>query len=385
MRQMRKVLCSFGGSLLGASALLAAITLASPLIPLERMPGKALAHDRDDDNRDRHDRDQRGHRGDDAFRIEVLSSRPDAVAGGDALVRISVKKKGVRLSDVRVELNGRDVTAAFVADEGANTVTGLVTGMGLGHNVLKVGAEADIVLTNHPIEGPVFSGPHEEPYFCQTHEFNLPADLGTLTPSQIIDPCHVPTRVDYIYRTNATPSTLAQWPAGATAYPSNLAMTANGRPYIIRLETGTVNRAIYQIAMLHDPLAQPAPPSWRNRSANWNGRLVYNFGGGCPSGWYRQGANTGGVTDEFILSQGYALASSSLNVAGNNCNMVTAAESMMMVKERFIGAYTDHRFIPKALAARVARTLSMKSKTTIPACSTASSPAARSRTYISHS
>jgi hypothetical protein len=53
-------------------------------------------------------------------------------------------------------------------------------------------------------------------------------------------------------------------------------MTANGRPYIIRLETGTVNRAIYQIAMLHDPLAQPAPPSWRNRSANWNGRLVYN-------------------------------------------------------------------------------------------------------------
>jgi hypothetical protein len=146
MRQMRKVLCSFGGSLLGASALLAAITLASPLIPLERMPGKALAHDRDDDNRDRHDRDQRGHRGDDAFRIEVLSSRPDAVAGGDALVRISVKKKGVRLSDVRVELNGRDVTAAFVADEGANTVTGLVTGMGLGHNVLKVGAEADIVL-----------------------------------------------------------------------------------------------------------------------------------------------------------------------------------------------------------------------------------------------
>ena len=145
--------------------------------------------------------------------------------------------------------------------------------------------------------------------------------------------------MDYVYRTNATPSTLAAWPAGATAYPSNLAMTATGKPYIIRLETGTVNRAIYQITMLHDPLAQPAAPSWNVQSANWNKRLIYTFGGGCIGGWYRQGASTGGVTDDFMLTNGYALASSSLNVFGNNCNDLTAAESMMMVKERFIEAY----------------------------------------------
>lgn len=307
----------------------------------------ALADDRDDDDRDRQDGDHNRHYGDDAFRVEVLSGRPDTVAGGDALVRISVKKKNLPLSDVRVELNGMDVTGAFVADPGAKTLTGLVTGMRLGRNELEVDAkrkghgraDADIVLTNYPIEGPVFSGPHEEPFFCQTHQFTLPAGLGPVTAAVITDPCHVPTRVDYIYRTNATPSALAQWPVGASAYPSNMARTATGKPYIIRLETGTVNRAIYQIAMLHDPLAQPSTPNWRNRSTNWNGRLVFNFGGGCPGGWYRQGANTGGVTDDFILSQGYALASSSLNVAGNNCNNVTTAESMMMVKERFIEAY----------------------------------------------
>jgi hypothetical protein len=301
-----------------------------------------LANDRDDDDNDR-DR----HHGDRAFRIDVLSGRPDMVAGGDALVRISVRKKNVRLSEVRVELNGRNITGAFVADASARTLTGLVTGMRLGRNELEVDAkrkghgraDAEIALTNYPIEGPLFSGPHEKPFFCQTHQFNLPAGLGPVTPAQITDPCHVPTRVDYIYRTNATPSVLAQWPAGANDYPANMRTTAAGKPYIIRLETGTVNRAVYQIAMLHDPLAQPSAPDWRNRSANWNGRLVFNFGGGCPSGWYRQGANTGGVTDDFILSQGYALASSSLNVAGNNCNMVTAAESMMMVKERFIEAY----------------------------------------------
>jgi len=325
MTHLKKLLRVFAGALL--------IGLTS---------GNSVAHDRDDDDRDRH-----RHHGDQQFQIQVLSGRPDTVAGGDALVRISAGKKDVRLSDVRVELNGRNITSAFVADPGAKTLTGLVTGMRLGRNELEVDAkrkghgraDADLVLTNYPIEGPVFSGPHEQPFFCQTHQFNMPAGLGTLTPTQITDPCHIPMRVDYIYRTNATPSALAQWPAGATAYPANMAMTAKGKPYIIRLETGTVNRSIYQIAMLHDPIAQPAAPTWSNRSANWNGRMVFNFGGGCPSGWYRQGANTGGVTDDFILSQGYALVSSSLNVAGNNCNNVTTAESMMMVKERFIERY----------------------------------------------
>ena len=61
-------------------------------------------------------------------------------------------------------------------------------------------------------------------------------------------------------------------------------------------------------------------------------------------GWYRQGATTGGVTDDLMLRQGYAVASSSLNVYGNNCNNVLAAEAMMMVKERFIEAYASPRY-----------------------------------------
>ena len=40
-----------------------------------------------------------------------------------------------------------------------------------------------------------------------------------------------------------------------------------------------------------------------------------------------------------MLSHGYAVASSSLNVFGNNCQEVTAAETMMMVKEHFIETY----------------------------------------------
>lgn len=61
-------------------------------------------------------------------------------------------------------------------------------------------------------------------------------------------------------------------------------------------------------------------------------------------GWYRQGARTGGVTDEVMLRQGYALASSTLNVFGTNCNDLLASETIMFVKERFIEAYGPPAF-----------------------------------------
>jgi Tannase-like family of unknown function (DUF6351) len=346
---LRSLVCAFvaGTAALGAVALIAT-------------PMPAYAGDDDDDDRD-DDRDDHGkHHGSRDFRIEVLSGRRDMVAGGDALVRVTIRKSKVAVRDVRVTLNGANITANLVADATARTLSGLVTGMRVGDNDLEAGvarnkrrghngdSRAHLRIVNHPIQGPIFSGPHQQPYACATHQFSLvPAQgpqtavLGTLTapPNPIDDPnCHVPTRVDYLYRTNATPSLLAVWPAGATAYPANMARTPAGKPYIVRMETGTVNRAIYQITMLHDPLTDAAP-NWQRQSANWNKRLIYTFGGGCFGGWYRQGASTGGVLDDFMLSNGYALASSSLNVFGNNCSDLTAAESMMMVKERFIEKY----------------------------------------------
>ena len=287
------------------------------------------------------------HHGDRQYAIEVLSGRPDAITGGDALVRVTVGKN-VAPGDIRVRLNGADVTSSFVA--GPGMLTGLVGGMQVGENLLEVidprgnvngkgRADADIRLTNYPIEGPVLSGPHEQPYACATQAFNLPAGLGNLGAALDAN-CSINRRVDYLYKsTSNTGNNLTQWPAGATTYPADLATTATGKPYILRMETGTVNRAIYQTMILHDPLAQPGAPDWKSPPANWNGRLIYTFGGGCIGGWYRQGASTGGVTDNFMLTNGYALASSSLNVFGNNCNDLTAAESMMMVKERFIEAY----------------------------------------------
>jgi hypothetical protein len=202
-------------------------------------------------------------------------------------------------------------------------------------------SQAKLRLFNHPIEGPVFSGPHEEPFVCQTEDFELVSGETLGTP--LDESCSVDRQIAYAYRT--TDGDLKPLdPTGVR--PADLAavstLTDANVPYIVRIETGTINRAVYQIAMLHDPAA-PEPDAW-TPSAGWNGRLIYTFGGGCVGGWYRQGATTGGVTDDVMLRQGYAVASSSLNVYGNNCNDVLAAETMMMVKERFVEGYGAPRY-----------------------------------------
>jgi hypothetical protein len=45
------------------------------------------------------------------------------------------------------------------------------------------------------------------------------------------------------------------------------------------------------------------------------------------------------VLDDVMLGRGYATASASLNVFGTNCNDVLAAETMAMVKDRFVAEY----------------------------------------------
>ena len=277
-------------------------------------------------------------------RIEVVSSRPDTVTGGDALVRVVIAP-GVDPREVRVTVNGIDVTGSFVPSIGApNTMTGMVTGLTAGRNVIATdgGARTELVVTSYPIVGPVFSGPHEQPFFCETDTFQLP-DGSTLGPALDAN-CSIARRVDYFYRSTApaTPDQPFKRLPSPQSRPADLAMTTTTAgiavPYIVRIETGTINRSIYQTSVLHTP-GDEAEPDPFTRPSGWNGRLVYTFGGGCINGWYRQGNTTGGVLDDNILKQGYAMASASLNVFGNDCQEVSSAETMMMVKERFIEAY----------------------------------------------
>lgn len=255
--------------------------------------------------------------------LEVVSSpRPTLVTGGSALVKVEG-------TGVTVRVGRRDVTKAFVR-QGDGSMLGLVAGLPLGGSVITAtprrGPATTVRVVNHPITGPVFSGRQQVPFFCETTAFGL----APAAPPN----CAAPSVVSFQYRT--TRGTFAALPDPAIVPPDATVTTVDGRtvPYVVRIERGTIDRAVYEIAALYDGQA-PSPTRTHNA---WNRRLVYTFGGGCNVG-YHQGATTGGVLNDVFLSQGYAVATSSLNVLDNNCSYVISAEVAMMVKEHFIESY----------------------------------------------
>jgi len=256
-------------------------------------------------------------------RLAVLSSpRSDMVSDGNVLVGIY----GSHLEQLAVRLNGREVTDVFART--GDHLTGLVDGLTNGRNTITAGS-ARMLVTNHPRTGPMLAGPHETPYICGTADFTTLAKVKLGPPTDAN--CSVRARVDYLYRSTVDRA-LKTLPSSK---PADLAITttSDGRtvPYIVRLETGVINRSIYEYAVLHDPDA--GEPTALRAPTGWNGRLIYTFGGGCPGGWYQQGTGTGGINDDLMLGRGYAVASSSLNVFGVNCNGVLAAETMSMTRE----------------------------------------------------
>lgn len=310
------------------------------------------------------------------FKITTLSSRPDMVSGGDVLVQVDLPAN-VAADKAVVHLNGQDVSSSLHADQSGHALVGIVSGLRVGDNKLEVfngsGSKsvAEANLKNYPITGPIISGPQEHPFVCQTQDFRMPDKTSLGAP--LDDNCSVKTVVSYVYNSTepAPPAERrgggggrggaagAEGPgAGAGPAPLNLkpltdmttlpadvayttTTTGDKVPFIVRVETGTINRGIYQFVVLSDPTKE-SNVGPLNPPKEWNKRLLYSFGPGCVGGWNKQGTNIGaggGVINENVVGKGYAEAGSTLNVFGNDCNDVIAAETFMMVKERFIKAY----------------------------------------------
>lgn len=263
------------------------------------------------------------HTGSSLTLVPVSNPHPEYVSGGQVLLRV-----GGAAGTPAVTLNGRNVSSDFTAQPDG-TWLGLVDGLRTGHNVVVARARGDrvaLTVDNHSINGPVFSGRRQHPYYCETTAFGLPEATQPL--------CAAPTSVTYQYKSTAGSFQPLADPASR---PADLATaTVGGRsvPYIVRLEQGTIDRAVYQVAALYDG----TDPSPYRPDTSWNRRLVYTFGGGCNAG-FRQGTETGGVMQDLMLSQGYAVASSTLNVLDQNCNIVLSAEAAMMVKEHVVDTY----------------------------------------------
>lgn len=272
--------------------------------------------------------------------VQVLSSRPEHVSGGDALVDVKLSDPAASLV---VTLNGVDVSSAFKADPAnASRRLGLVSGVANGANTLVAtagGASVSLNMTGYPASGPMISGPHQSPYICTTAGFDLPdaTKLGAALDAN----CSAARRVHYVYRTTATPATFASLP-NPMVRPTNLAIVTNnlGKTvnFIVRVETGTLNRAIYQSAILHDPVVDPAPTPTAP-PAGWNKKVIYPLGGGCQGGWYSQGTSIVSPLNVSYLTAGYGVLTATLNTFGNNCNDLLSSETILMVKERFVESY----------------------------------------------
>jgi len=285
------------------------------------------------------------------FDVITLSSLPDAVTGGDVLIGL----RGLSQADrYTVQRNGVDVTAAFRRNTGGE-VRGLVTGLNVGNNRIEALAtgpdgkrRAVLAVTNYPITGPVISGPHQSPFLCQTRESGLGDPLDS--------DCSVETRYEWFYRTNAS-SDYKPLENPYAAYPADVAhiQTKDGRevPFVVRVESTTINRGIARIAVLDDPHARgPESPF---DAAGWNHRVYYFFGALCGVG-YHQGVNTPGTVlgvaspgepfdfgsllgVEERLRQGDVIVHSTLSTFGVQCNALTGIESAMMVLEHITERY----------------------------------------------
>jgi hypothetical protein len=272
--------------------------------------------------------------------IEVLSSRADLVTGGNALVAIDLPPKARGL---RVLAGRRNVTKRFHPVSGRR-VQGLVRGLKLGTTTLTVRLRqrrgASLTVTNHPVGGPLFSGPQIQPWKCQ--------------PGAKDAQCNQPPSYAYLYK-SVTSSRL-------TAYdpddpPSDVATTTTDQgvtvPFIVRRETGYVNRDQYKIFTLFDP-AKP----WTAAAPQeqFNHKLFVPHGGNCGSAHEAGDAPTNdfsgtipenpATTNSYVtaLSRGFTVMSTAQANLGHNCNVSLAAEGLMMTKERVIERYGTVRY-----------------------------------------
>jgi hypothetical protein len=303
------------------------------------------------------------------FEILTLSNRADLISGGNALLEVRVPKT-VPLKKVTLWLNGKEVTAAFQTDAEARTMRGVVTGLVIGENEFLADSNgngqgrprATLTILNHPVGGPVLLGSQTTPWICATPTAvpasgNTPASNASgLTTFAVDAQCNIATEYKLFYRTTTAgcstalpdPSPPATPPANACfkpytpgSAPADLAATTTTAgltvPYIVRVERGTINRGIYDIAVLFDP---SRPWSALAPQPQWNGKVLYSFGAstGQPRLQFRSEQNW---ADDAALSRGFMVVDNSLTDSLYNSNRVLVSETVMMMKEHIVDTYGE--------------------------------------------
>lgn len=321
-----------------------------------------------------------------AVEIRTLSTRADLVSGGDALVEI-VPPAGADATGLNVQVSGRDVTNAF-ARRADGRITGVVTGLVDGDNLIVAqvanARAAQLTVTNAARGAALISGARVTPFYCATPtpvvaNGNTPATVASGLAGTPDANCNIASETKLYYRTTSATQSTANptgctgglpdpvWSIGATATtlstqpalpanacfkpytvgvtPADLATTTTDTgaavPFIVRVERGTINRGIYDIAVLTDP---SKPWSAAAPQAGWNGKVWYSFGSstGQPRRQIRPQASWTGAEEQ--LKRGYLFATNSMSDSARNSNRVLMSETTMLMKEHISDTYGQIKF-----------------------------------------
>jgi hypothetical protein len=279
--------------------------------------------------------------------------------------------------------DGRDEKQRFRAKEhdrdhgdeerAVRTLRGVLHHMVVGENRFVADANghgkgrprASLTITNHRRGGPVLLGSQTQPWICATpspvaESGSTPASNASgLTTTAVDAQCNIATEYKLFYRTTTAgcstalpdPSPPAPAPTnncfkpytpGST--PADLATTTTTAgltvPYIVRVERGTLNRGIYDIAVLFD---QTKPWTALAPQPQWNGKVVYTFGAstGQPRQQFRTEQNW---ADDSALSRGFMVVDNSLTDSLYNSNRILVNETLMMMKEHIVDTYGEIKY-----------------------------------------
>ena len=276
--------------------------------------------------------------------LSVVSSPPGLVSGGDARVEVAVPDK-TALGDVTVELNGVDVTALFGPDpEGNHQLEGLVTGLSEGASTLVAHTgpgkgkkhQAELELVNHSIDGPMFSGPRQDPFFC-----SIPAHLAKVGLGPILDAATLPDgdghavhlpldreRVEALRPERPPPGRHGHDDADGRHRPSTSS------------SAGRRGRSTASSTRSRCSRPEPdVPPdlTLERRAASTSSRAA------------SRSATTRGTRARAMLylpglAHGYAIAYSTGDMTGTHYNLQLGGETAIMVKDRFVSAYGEPRY-----------------------------------------
>jgi hypothetical protein len=274
--------------------------------------------------------------------VNVLSNRADLISAGDVLVEVIVKEEKA-ISGLILTLNTENVTSVLMpSGDNPLRLLGLIEGLVIGENLISVNIGNSITVTNHPAGGPLFTGPHIQPWACQD--------------SAKDDECNQPVEYQFLYRsTDPNSVEFKDYDPASPADDVAMTTTDNGEtiPFIVRRERGYQGRDQYYIFTLHKPTE-----AWTAASpqSQWNKRLLVTHGGNCRGDHDTDRPKTAdfagtipenpAVPNSYVtaLGLGWSVFSAAQLNLGHNCNVSYQAEALMMGKERFVEQYGELRY-----------------------------------------